>query len=205
MLDERIRKAEARNPHFTAQFLDIFAHRSVESSGKRTVLDGNDCPVGSAYPVQHFRIQRFEEAEVIDTHLSRELRGSLKCPCNGRSDGYYGDAASLQKLRGLADRKDFRLRIPPLHSLAFPARVPYYKRAGVVAQGGVHKVAKLRFVGRGAYDAVRNQAVGRKVEGAVVGGTVLANDTGAVKAKHNRQLLKSHIVNYLVIGPLGEG
>jgi hypothetical protein len=74
-----------------------------------------------------------------------------------------------------------------------------------VAVGGVEHLPAFVLVGRAEDDEVGNAGQEGQVEGAVVGGTVGADQAGPVDGHHHRQVLQGDVVDQLVVGPLQEG
>ena len=205
MTYELIRNSQAAHPDSQACRLEVLADCTIESSCKGAVLHRDNGFVVSGYEIQHLPIQRLEETEVVHTHGPGMQRSGLLCPTDAWPKGHNGNAGATPEFKRLPDREERSWRCPPLGALPLPARVPYYKWSAVMMKGSVHQVAKLSLVGRSAYYAVGDHAVGRKIEGSMVRGTILSHQAGSVEAEHYRKPLKRHVMDNLVIGSLREG
>ncbi|KAF5028891.1 hypothetical protein DSECCO2_654340 [anaerobic digester metagenome] len=89
-------------------------------------------------------------------------------------------------------------------ALARPARVAD-GRGAAVGQGRGQHGGKFGLAARGHDHEVRDMAQIGEVERAVVGGSVLADQAGAVEAEGHGQVLQADVVHDLVVGTLEKG
>ena len=78
-------------------------------------------------------------------------------------------------------------------------------RAALVCDGKSQHIRQLPLVFRGKDSHIRDHRQIGKVEDPLVCLPVASHESGSVHRKNHRQILKSHIVDDLVISPLKEG
>ena len=69
----------------------------------------------------------------------------------------------------------------------------------------IKHLPQLIFILRHHDSHIRHLAQIREIEHPMVGRTVRAHQSGPIQAEHHRKVLQAHIVEHLVIGPLGKG
>ena len=181
----------------------------MQSSCDRAVLDRQDfAHAGADFP-HNAEIQRFEETHVVVQDGDSAAGGHLSGFGGNVPYGTYGqqgDVAAVAEQLALSYGNRHEVDAAPGDALAVPAGIPYYNRTLHVGKGSrVHEVAQLQLVERGCDDKVRNGAVGGQVEDSVVRGSVLADQTGSVKAEDHLEILQGNVVDDIVVGSLHEG
>ncbi len=148
-------------------------------------------------------VQRLHEAHVDDRRVER-----------------FAASSAVASMRAEREQRD------AVRRAGAPRRVPIGKRgqrrrdrrarrrcrAGSARRSGPSSAspvdsmrAALVLVGGRHHHDVRDAAQVREVEGAVVGGAVVADQAGAVDGEQHRQVLQRHVVDQLVVAALQEG
>ncbi len=108
--------------------------------------------------------------------------------------------ASFQNKLGLSNWQDLEPRIQR-NAKGFPSRVPERNGAGMV-KGGPEQFPQFVLVLRSHECYVRNMPEIGDIENTMMGGTVLPHEAAAIHGEDNGKILKTDVMNDLVIGPL---
>ena len=121
-----------------------------------------------------------------------------------RADAEHRQVVAVVQSAACAHLDFLQRAAPVLEDTAAPW-IADDERSLVGQLGRVHQPAQLVLVhGRGDGE-VGDGAQGCQVEGSVVGGAVLADQSGAVKAEDDVEPEQGHVVYDMVVGPLCEG
>ena len=140
----------------------------------------------------------------IPSFLSLHLFRSFYCPphkrprskdCHIRTFKYKFTSSCLQL---------FVFRGPPIDTFSVSSRVSYYIRSCFREHRTIHHVLQFEFILRSSDDSSRNTSVCRHVIATVMRGAIFTHKSTTVKAENYRKLLKSDIVQNLVVSALGE-
>ena len=111
--------------------------------------------------------------------------------------------ASVAYKLALSYRDGHEVDVAPGYAFSCAPGIPYNNRTlHCLACSRVQQVAQLQFVERGRDDEIGNRAERGHVEYSVVRGSVLADQSGPVKAEYDFQLLECNVVYDTVVGPL---
>ena len=139
----------------------------------------------------------------LEALLAQDLGGAQR-DLDAVAVAEQGHAVARQQQLALADL-DLLRRVGHRRALGGAAGIAEGDRAVVVVEGGAEHVHQHRLVARGHHDDVGEGAEVGDVEGAVVGGAVVADEAGAVHGEDDVQLLQADVVDDLVEGALEEG
>ena len=151
---------------------------------------------------QQIGVERLDEAHVDDRGI--EPLGELERGAEQRPEHQEREtAAAFATDHASTDRQRRHLR-DGRRAIAHAARIAHGR--GAAERGaGVEHLAALVLVGGRHEHHVRDAAQEGDVVGALMGGAIAADETGAIDREHDRQVLQRDIVHELVVGALQEG
>jgi len=117
------------------------------------------------------------------------------------TDGEQSDLLALVENLAASDGQEVEIA-GELHPLAGSPRIADGHRPLVIVQRREEHVAQLFLVFRGHHHQVGHRAQIGDIKDAMVGGSVISDNAGAVDGEHHRQLLQGDIVDEMIVGAL---
>ena len=185
--------------------LEQLQHPAPEPARHDALLERHDEPLAAGLVQDELAVERLGEPGVDDADGPAVLGqgiGGLERPGDDRPEADEQHVAPVAEHLAAADRDDRRLD----RRQAEPgvARVVQRERM-VLRERRVEQRSQLLLIARARDDEVRQLALGRQHEHALVAGPVLAHEAGAIHGDQHRLVVLTDVVDGLVECPLEEG
>src|SRR5688572_995119 len=167
------------------------------------VLHGNYFVIGCADFLKQFLVEWFHKTKIIMGGIKPflgEQVTSFDSKVSRMTNCKNCHFFSTPKFPALPYFQLFQWSFPINHDPISPG-VSDRERT-IMQRSGKHKVAKFLLVHRSRNHHIGNASEISKIKYAVMGGTISSCKASAIKTKNYMQILKSHIMHYLIIGTL---
>jgi len=181
-----------------------FQDAGPEPAGHDALLEGHQQLLATRLVEDELAIERLGVAGIDDTDrpaLLLEHVGRLATALHDGPEPHYQDLTALTEHLAHPDREN--LRSPHGDAEAGVARVVQRERV-ILGKSGPHERPQLLLVLGAGDDHVRQLALCRQGEHALVARPVLTHQTGPVDGDHHGQIVLTDVVDLLVEGPLQE-
>ena len=187
------------------RLLQHLQDRGAEPADRGPLLQRHHQALPARLVEDQLAVDRLEESGVDHAHGPAFRRQRVRHRDAARHDRPEADQQDLATVaQDLALSDGQHLRGPFGHPEAGIARVVERERV-ILGERGPHQRAELLLVLRCGDDEVRDLAVGRVGEHALVAGPVLADEARPVHADQDRLVVLGRVMDDLVEGPLEEG
>ena len=187
-----------------SRLLDHLQHARPETAGDDALFEGHDELLASGLvedqlTIERLRIAGIDQADRPAVLLEQFAR--LPTPFDNRAEADDQDLAALPQQLAHAHRQ--HLGDPGRDTEARVARVMQRERMRL-REGGSDERTEFLLVFWAGDDHVRQLALGRQREHALVARPVFADQSGSVDGYDHRQIVLTDVMHFLVEGPLQE-